>query len=303
MPAINKNHLLELLAGNKNRYKRYQGLPLRYPGGKSLAVGYIVEHFPDSISELVSPFFGGGSVEIACAKNLNVKVLGFDVFDELMSYWRCQINSPSALAAKISEWQPCQETYKSVKERLKQHWDKSLPIDNEMDLAAHFWFNFNLSYGPGFLGWMSKIYEDENRYDRLLKKVEDFDGSNITAGTASFENIIPSYPESFIYADPPYYLDGDSRMFKGIYPQRNFPVYHRGFAHEKLRDMLVSHKGGFVISYNDCSAVREWYKDYKIVEVQWQYTLGQGETRIGKNRKEDNADHVKKSHEIIIIGY
>lgn len=303
MTAAIKKDFLKSLSGNKNRYKRYQGLPLRYPGGKSLAVGYIVEQFPDDISELVSPFFGGGAVEIACAKNLGMKVFGFDVFDELMAYWRCQISSPSDLASLIGEWLPSKETYKSVKEQLKQHWNKTSLIEDEMKLAAHFWFNFNLSYGPGFLGWMSKIYEDENRYKRLLKKVEDFDGTGIAADTASFDEIIPSYNDCFIYADPPYYLEGDSRMFKGIYPQRNFPVYHKDFKHEKLKDMLARHKGGFVVSYNDCSAIREWYKDYRIVEVKWQYTLGQGETRIGKNRKEANSDHVKKSHEIIIIGY
>ena len=33
----------------------------------------------------------------------------------------------------------------------------------------------------------------------------------------------------------------------------------------------------------------------------WQYTFGQGDTRIGKNREEKNSgSHVKKSHELLI---
>jgi DNA adenine methylase len=57
-----------------------------------------------------------------------------------------------------------------------------------------------------------------------------------------------------------------------------------------------------VLSYNDCSTVREWYADFRIVEVEWQYTLGQGETRIGKNRLENSADgYVKDSHELLIV--
>jgi hypothetical protein len=40
----------------KNNYKRYLGSPLRYAGGKSLAVGYIIELLPDNIKKVVSPF-------------------------------------------------------------------------------------------------------------------------------------------------------------------------------------------------------------------------------------------------------
>lgn len=60
-------------------------------------------------------------------------------------------------------------------------------------------------------------------------------------GCASFEKIMPSYSEDFLYCDPPYYLNGhdktgDSKTFVGMYPHRNFPIHHVGFKHEKLRD-------------------------------------------------------------------
>jgi DNA adenine methylase len=54
---------------------------------------------------------------------------------------------------------------------------------------------------------------------------------------------------------------------------RNFPVHHNGFDHERLTNLLKEHKGGFILSYNDCSWVREAYQDFKIVEVAWQYTM------------------------------
>ena len=80
-------------------------------------------------------------------------------------------------------------------------------------------------------------------------------------------------------------------------------MHHKGFDHALLRDLLEQHRGGFVLSYNDCSTVREWYADYRIVEVEWQYTLGQGETRVGKNRLENRGDtsYVKGSHELLIV--
>ena len=52
---------------------------MRYAGGKSLAVGYIVYLLPIDTKKVISPFFGGGSVEIAIAKELGIDVIGYDI--------------------------------------------------------------------------------------------------------------------------------------------------------------------------------------------------------------------------------
>ena len=294
--------LRQLSGQGKYRYSRYNGLPLRYAGGKSLAVGYVVEQLPANLTKLVSPFVGGASVEIACARELGIEVEAYDIFDILTNYWQVQLQYPMDLAERIAEWEPTKEIYASVKRRLKGHWDSSDPIEDSLELAAHYWFNHNLSYGPGFLGWMSGIYEEPDRFHRLLDKVRTFQCPLMSVEQGSFEEVMPQHRDDFLYCDPPYYLDGDSRMFRGIYPQRNFPVHHKGFDHALLRDLLHQHRGGFVLSYNDCSTVREWYADYRIVEVEWQYTLGQGETRIGKNRLDrGTTSNVKGSHELLIV--
>lgn len=301
LPA-RKIFLENLKSGGRYRYSRYNGLPLRYAGGKSLAVGYIIENLPSKVERLVSPFIGGGSVEIACAKELGIRVRGYDVFDILTNYWRVQLGSPAELATRIGEWEPTKTTYAEVKKRLRAHWKGSELITDRLELAAHYWFNHNLSYGPGFLGWMSSIYEEPNRFKRLLDKVRTFNCRNMSIGHGSFEKTLPRHRNDFLYCDPPYYLEGDSKMFRGIYPQRNFPVHHNGFDHALLRDLLHRHKGGFILSYNDCRTIREWYSAFRIIEVEWQYTLGQGETRIGKNRVENGTrHHVKESHELLIV--
>ncbi len=286
--------------GNKNRYKRYLGSPLRYAGGKSLAVGHIIEHIPVNIKRLVSPFFGGGSVEIACAKELGIEVMGFDIFDILVNYWQVQIQHNEELYAKLLNLEPDKSTYTQVKNELRAHWEGKKQLD-KLTLASYYYFNHNLSYGPGFLGWMSSVYEDKKRYLTMLEKVKNFNVKNIWVECAHFKDIIASFQKEFLYLDPPYYLGEDSKMFTGIYPQRNFPIHHKNFEHELLRNLLYHHKGKFVLSYNDCPTIREWYKEFKIIEVKWQYTMGQGETRIGKNRIEKNLSHVKNSHEILII--
>jgi len=294
--------LSSLRSNGKYAYKRYAGLPLRYAGGKSLGVGHIIEKLPRDLQKLVSPFIGGGSIEIACAKELGLAVQGYDIFDILVNYWQIQLKSPAALADRIALWAPTKAAYAEVKARLKEHWQGSRRIDDALELAAHYWFNHNLSYGPGFLGWMSKIYTEPARFQRLLDKVRQFSCAKLAVRQGSFEAVLAQHRQDFLYCDPPYYLDGDSRMFRGIYPQRNFPVHHKGFDHALLRDLLHSHQNGFILSYNDCSTIRDWYADFEIIEVSWQYTLGQGETRIGKNRLESGAaDHVKRSHELLIV--
>ena len=102
-----------------------------------------------------------------------------------------------------------------MKERLRAHWrgEEQLP---PLALAAHYYFNHNLSYGPGFLGWPSSVYMNETRYRKMIGIVGDFDGALLRVETADYEAMFRRYPDDFFYCDPPYLLGGDcanSRMF------------------------------------------------------------------------------------------
>jgi len=295
-----KLKFLNLLRGNKNKYKRYTGSTLRYAGGKSWAVGYIVEYLPSTIQRLVSPFVGGASVEIAVAKEMGIPVIAYDVFDILVNYWQIQITKPQELYEFLKKLKPDRETYTQIKQLLKEHWLGKIKLE-PVTLAAYYYFNHNLSYGPGFLGWLSSVYAKQDVYDRMIQKVRDFRVDNLWVECADFSEVIKEHKNDFLYCDPPYYLGEDSSVFKGLYPQRNFPIHHNGFKHELLRDLLHSHQGGFILSYNDSPAIREWYKDFEVIELPVHYTMGQGEKRIGENRSKKQINHVKKTVELLII--
>jgi len=205
------------------------------------------------------------------------------------------------LYQELKKLKPDKKTFEKIRLILRDHWKGKHKLD-PLTLAVYFVYNFNLSYGPGFMGWSSDIYLKEARYKRILEKIRNFNPKNLKVGCASFEEIFESYPDDFFYCDPPYYIGKGSKMFKGIYPMRNIPIHHKGFPHELLRDLLKKHKGGFILSYNNCPTIKEYYKEFKQYFPNWQYTMGQGETRIGKNRKENGNGHVKESHEIIIYG-
>lgn len=308
---LKKEAFLESLKSptGKTKYKRYQGgTPLRYAGGKTLAVGLIVEQLPDNLKRIVSPFFGGGSFEIACAKELDLEVKGYDIFDMLVNYWQHQFVNPEGMQKYLKKYKPTREGFLEVKKLMKENWTKEKgmlngngSVKNKLELASLFYFNHNTSYGPHFLGWPSSVYLQQERYNTMIEKSRKLKLKNISVELASFEEVIKNHPNDFLYCDPPYYLDGDSKTFIGLYPHRNFPIHHKGFRHDLLRDLLLNHKGGFILSYNDCSTIREWYKGFPFTTPSWQYTLSQGDTRIGENRlRDNNGSHVKKSHELLI---
>ncbi len=295
--------LKSLLSKNENsmnKYKRVPCSPIRYAGGKTLAVGHIIELLPDNIKKVVSPFFGGGSVEIALSKYLELEVVGYEIFDILVNYWNFQIDNPQLIYEKLKELKPTKDEFERIRRILNEVWKKKITLD-PLTLAVYFVYNFNLSYGPGFMGWSSNIYLNPQKYKKIIEKIRDFNPKNLKVACADFQDTLKKHQNDFLYCDPPYYLGEDSKMFKGIYPMRNIPVHHNGFPHDKLKDLLKNHKGGFILSYNDCPTVREYYKEFQQFFPSWQYTMGQGEKRIGKNRIENGSNNnVKGSHEILI---
>ena len=294
-----KAKFLESIKGNKLKYKRVNMTPIRYAGGKSLAVGFICELIPEDVKRVVSLFFGGGSVEFAIANGLKIPVIGYDIFPDLVNFFQILKNEKNKLIEELEKLEPTRDIYDQIKEELRLNWTKKISLD-KLAWARDFYFNHNLSYGPSFLGWMSKIYENKNKYISALEKLKKTNMTNIDLFNASFEEVIDQHKNDFLYLDPPYFIGGSSKMFAGIYPQRNFPIYHKNFDHSLLAQKLQNHHGGFILSYNDCEEIRNFYQDCEIQEIQWQYTMGQGETRIGKNRQESGINHVKASHELLI---
>lgn len=290
--------------------------PIRYAGGKSRAIKHISPYLENE-KKIVSPFIGGGSLEVNWASK-GIEVIGYDLFDALVNFWTTLLNNRTELVTKLKTINPTQDEYKRIKEILMKwentqemlkNWgtdhykrEEIITLDS-ITAAAYYYFNHNTSYGPGYLGWGSNVYLKKYKWEGMIKNISNFNLPNLSVRLGSFENVIPIHSDATLYLDPPYYLekDKDNKMFTGIYPMRNIPVHHDGFNHELLRDLLLNHKGKFVLSYNNCETIREYYKDFEQVFPTWNYSMGNGETRIGKNREEAGITNSKDSHEILII--
>ena len=317
-----KNYL-DTLRKSEGSYKRVLISPLRYAGGKSKAIGLILDTLPKLRNKrIVSPFFGGGSFELCISQKLDIEVIGYDIFGMLVNFWNVLINHKNEFIQELKKFKITPEEFTYNRHVLLNYWEKIKPKDlkyntkkkvelveedltilddNIIKQAVFYYYNMTLSYGPMFLGWPSSNEIKPDKFNRRIKMLEQMNLKNISVLCDDFENVIQRHNDDFLFLDPPYYLEGDSKMFKGLYPNCNFAIHHNNFNHKKMCELLKNHKGGFLITYNNCGTIREWYKDFKFEFPTWQYTYGQGEKRIGKNRQQDKTNNIKESHEIFII--
>lgn len=290
--------------------------PIRYAGGKSRAIKKIMP-FIEGYDKIISPFMGGGSIEVHLA-SLGKIVIGYDIFNALVNFWNVLLTNPNELSDKLNTISPTNEEYDRIKEVLMT-WDKtqemlsdwktshykretSIQLD-DVTAAAYYYFNHNTSYGPGYLGWGSSVYLNPTKWEKMIETIRTFSCPTLSVFESDFENVIIENENEFLYLDPPYFMgkDSDNKMHAAIYPMKNIPVHHTSFNHERLRDLLLNHNGDFVLSYNNCETIREYYSDFEQHFPKWNYSMGNGEKRIGKNRIEMGISNSKDSHEILIV--
>jgi len=295
---MNKFDYLESIRKENNEFKRLSRIsPLRYAGGKTKAIGLITQYLPDVMpKKILSPFLGGASLEITWANNLDVdEVIGCDVFHPLVNFWQWQLEEPDQLADELEKFKIGDINYRAYKEILKAWYfdPKNNPL-TDLEAAAHYYYNMQLSYGPYFLGWTSPGKPTTQKaYNRILERIRTFRCPKLRVELMSFEDSLAKYPNHFVYADPPYLLGYDSEVFKPIYPNDKGEC-HTGFDHELFRDLMNNRSSEWILSYNNCGTIREWYKQHKQFYPKWQYTFQQGETR-SKNETGDSVKGTKDS--------
>ena len=285
---------------------------LRYPGGKSRAYHLISNKIPKLPypNEIVSPFLGGGSMESRWAHEWQLPVYGFDLFEHLVNFWNVLLEDPNGLADKFEELGSSKEAHvenadKLLRSEMTQkllvgfeddYAKKLFPKDewfkfSDLDMAAMYLQNMHFSYGPRFLGCWTELNAEPERLTKFVRRIRKYKNPNLKVGLSPFDEVIPNFPDSLIYLDPPYYLadDGGNKMSGGLYPSSEIRTHHDYFDHELMRDQLHNHRGPFILSYNDCPTIREYYKDFKQEFPVWHYSYSQGTG--GKT----------ESHEILIL--
>jgi len=243
---------------------RVETSPLRYPGGKTRAVKILLDYIPppEVAPTICSPFFGGGSLELALAKQ-GRKVHGYDSYKPLVNFWQHALKNAPALADYVRDkyWRLKKDRFYALQKEVP-----SMPNNIER-AAAYFALNRSSFSGCTLSGGMSPGHPrfTESAIDRLA----NFRVRGLSVKMGDFTRSIPRHEDAFLYLDPPYYL-----------PQRLYGEGddHIGFDHEGLAELLRKRER-WILSYNDCKHIRALYKEYRIIEPKWIYGMCNGDKR------------------------
>lgn len=228
--------------------------PLRYPGGKSRAVKTIINFIPKTIDKLISPFIGGGSIEIALS-HLGIKVNGYDTFIPLVYFWQELLEDSNRLADEVYNYFP-------MSKKTFYELQKLGPF-SKLEIAAIFYaLNRSSFSGSTFSGGMSPKHPRFT--ESSIEYLRSFSAPNLSVKCGDFHETISSNTNEFLYCDPPYLIDDALYGNKGD--------MHRRFDHLGLYELLNQHSR-WVLSYNDCVPIRMLYSKFLLFTPQWSYGM------------------------------
>jgi DNA adenine methylase len=140
----------------------------------------------------------------------------------------------------------------------------SLPEANDSIQTAARYFAANRSSFSGTTcsGGMSPGHPRFNA--RSIERVRKFRNYKISVNKADFRESISSHRETFLFLDPPYYVE--SKLYGKMGDM------HENFNHEELY-ALIKDRYSWVLCYNDCDKIRKLYAKYKIIPLEWAYGM------------------------------
>ena len=235
--------------------------PINYPGGKFYGAPQIIRQFPHGIDTLVSPFLGGGAIELSCAA-MGIRVYGYDAFEPLVNFWQCAIEDGRRLAELVENSYP--NSTLSEFYRLRNQLMLSPSMDKWECAAVYFALNRVSWAGKVFAGFRNPANTKAQSRERSILELRDF-STDMTVTLSDFNDSIRKHPNEFLYLDPPYPTGLDFYGFQG-------GAMHRRFNHRALAKLLHS-RGNWILSYNNCELVKELYAGYEMIEPRWQQSL------------------------------
>jgi len=231
--------------------------PIGRVGGKSKLSKEIINLFPEHKHYV--EVFGWGLSILFAKPNSKLETIN-DINNELINLWEIIKYHPQTLSHYLNQMFTSRVIFNNIK-----LW-KYKP-SHDIERAAYFYYLISQSFwskGSHFAMSSKSWRKPKNLYKSFTKWTQRL--KFVTIENMSFEKLITTYDTSkdtFFYLDPPYY---------------NYEkVYTSWFSKEQhllLRDTLKNIQGKFLLSYNDCTEIRELYKDFNITSSkEIEYTL------------------------------
>ncbi|WP_218419002.1 DNA adenine methylase [Alteromonas lipotrueae] len=249
--------------------------PLRYPGGKTKLVAYVLETL--EINELVGgtyiePFAGGAGIAWYLLLNEKVKhVCINDINPSIYSFWYCVLYNTQELKQRIIN------TPVTIDEWFKQKQVQECQDSSILDLGFSTFF-LNRTNRSGIIkGGVMGGKNQEGRYkldcrynkDKLIEQIENIaklsDRVTLTRKDAReflIRDIQKIEEKCLINIDPPYYVKG-----KGLY--QNFFEH---LDHCELSDVIRTLNRPWIVTYDNAPEINEIYGDLKPSSFDLTYT-------------------------------
>jgi len=246
----------------------------RYPGGKSKLARPILERLNTNhvIDEYREPFFGGGAIGLRVMATSNANCWFNDLDPTVYALWHAVAHHPIELKQAVRDFKPSVDEFRRIKsDFLTEAPDPARTIVRvACDKLALQCMSFSglgvKSHGPRG-GWaqrdsgIASHWSAESICSRIDYISPHFARARVT--NLDFELMLSDDGRGSIYPDPPYC---------GAGPE----LYQHSFSpadHLRLRNLLRYTGHNWLLSYDDCPAVRELYSFASIEEVEVTYSV------------------------------
>ena len=241
--------------------------PISRMGGKSKLRKTIIEMIPEHTC-YVELFFGAGWVYFGKEQS-KVEVIN-DIDKELINLFKMiKYHSPEVERMLQYEF--------SGRDLFEEYKNCSIEYLTEIHRAVRFLYLISQSfasrmetYGYGTTTRPSPQIFYKGVLEDIKQRLRNTYVENL-----SFEKILEKYDRkhTFFFADPPYF---ETTGYGNEFGETE---------HILLRDRLTSIEGKFLLTINDHEKVKEWYKDFKIKEVEVNYSVAKEKSGRGKYKE------------------
>lgn len=261
-----RNSLATVTESKKAKFKAIR-TPLRFPGGKSRAVSEILNLFP-KFKEYREPMVGGGSIFFSTKFAFPRKQYWInDINHDLYAFWQICKETPELLA---KEAEKVKGSKKAGKEIFYEWRHPSVTL-TDFDLALRYFVLNRISFS-GLVdagGFSQESFEKRftnSSIDRIIYAGKEL--KNVKVSNLSYETLLREKGDKvFIYLDPPYYGNKDSKL----YGLRGY--LHTTFNHKRLAEELESCKFNWLLTYDDDKIIRKYYCFADIIEKELSYGM------------------------------
>ncbi len=258
--------------------------PVSRVGNKSSILHILYAVFPMKYGRFIDVFGGSGSVLLG-----KPEIHPFEVYNDfdknLVNLFRCMKERTMATVRELGfcnlnsreDFNAIRKFFEQREEFTDEYLSEELLLteltfpplqanelkelrtritkDHDVRRAAMFLKLLRYSYSSSCKSFASQPFDIRKLFG-LIKELENR-MANVVVENQDFETLIKHYdrPDSFFYADPPYFSSES--------------MYEVGFGwddHVRLRDTLKGIKGKFLLSYNDCSEIRELYEGFSLLD-------------------------------------